>query len=271
MSATATKSRVNSALSLAEVQQLLFRGSDLLDPRQVKSCPIVVPSKLPALMVTEEEVRRAKTLGHSLVLFLPVTAKQLYGATDNKLSDGGQLLYSDWSIKPKQDFGVKEMQFAKPTWAFIIQAPIPSSTGLNFLAQTKMRAEYLENQVYDGQPLPQVYREAVEELNDRQAALEQLMADDWQEAGKQLSGLKLNQLCCPTFSGLLYHWYLHLAINGERLYQGIYGWSRSLSSNGHLVDPGSFGRLGAFAGGDWEPGSSYGSLGAPFLRRIGEE
>lgn len=260
---TIQRSGKTDLIGQEEAEQILVRGTDLLDPRLARSFPKLPGNEVPPLRIDANEVRRAKALGHSLVLMMPVTAEVLHNATGNQLVDGGKLLYSDWAIKPEQKFGVEETQFRRPTWAFMAQAPIPETTSCNFLVQTQARAKYLAEQVYGEQALPRIYQEAIAELRDREKTLAKLMEDDWQKANKELSALRINQLCCPTYSALLYHWCLHLAINGERLYGQIYSWTRSLSADGELVGVGGFGSGGAGVNG-WSPREAIDNVGVIF-------
>lgn len=253
--------------SVDVIRRKMTRGTNFFGPEEVAKAfgmNIVPPCNL--LLPTEREMDRAKELGQRLILCGPISMVHLYETFANKLGDGKLLYNLDWYGDGKEEF------FAKVFWPdwhyrFTMEGSIEGTLGENYLTQTCALVTYLTERVYEGQPLPKLYADAVEEFNRREEALADLMDEDWQKAAEELTGLQVNQIFRETPDLVLWDIVLHNRVNGGYILSDTWVWTNQRSSDGRLVFVGSAGEGGVDVDSD-DPRYSHDRLGARFSCRV---
>ncbi len=154
------KIKTRETVSYDRAKKLMSRGNDLLDPRDLHHCPLILPRYVPPLEATDYELKRAKECDESVVPLLPATVQDLYDATGNLLSDGGELLYEIESYQDEAFFR-HEQATGEAAWFWFTRVELTSGT--DFLKQSQTLANVLAS-IYAGRIMPRVYEEARDEL-----------------------------------------------------------------------------------------------------------
>jgi len=238
------------------------------------------PEGIPEIPFSREELEKAKELNQFLVLRVnmasdgkPLTLRKINEILKGKVSDGSKLLYADDGTgKIKSDSWYKDEDFPKTdkpklAWALVSKEVIPNSTNKNYLNQTEELVEYLRNQVFKGEEVPEEYQEGIEEFKKVKAEIEKLMSSDWEKAAEILSGLKLNQLTRQNPAEVLYDIAIYFQNRGERILEKIYTWTARRASVGGLVRVGDFDSDGVIVR-SYRPGRSGDDLGVAFSRSL---
>lgn len=237
----------------------LTKGTNFLDVSQIEHAFGIEldPKSIPAIPFTDEEIERAIKLNQFLALHAPITMKAMHDQFGNKLGDGKLLYKVDWY--PQEPFYTADT--TRLEWKLVGCGLIPDSTGLNYVGETQVLADYLLNHVYADTEMPAGYQLALDEFKAKKDELEKLInGDQWKEGAKQVSGLKLNRLFRGTVVENIYNTLAYFKTNGEYLLPGVYARSRSLSSDGSVVDSGSAGSDGLSVS-SRAPGDSHGFMG----------
>ncbi len=249
---------------LALARNLFQRGTDCLGPEEIMHAFGVslapAPEDIPPIPLSETMLTHLRMLGMCLELHGPSTMRQLYDVLGNELDQGKLLCNTNWY--KNEPFYTTEKS---PNWHWrvTLKGLVPDSTSKKYLPQTRVLADYLKVEVFTGQPLPKALVEAVTELNDRETELAKLMDENWRKVAEELAGLQLNQLCRGTAAQSLWGIALHKKVNGEYLLPGVWDWTKSRSSFGHLVNVGYADGDGVHVADDI-PRSSYSHLGVRF-------
>ncbi len=239
VAATPTQPAIRASENFA--RNLFFRGTDCLGATEVKQV-FGIEVEAPPIPFTEEELVRARALGQFLVLFAdknatgaPLTMKGVCDHLGNKLADDGRLLYVLTNWYKEEVFFATNPIAPVLTWKFVSRKVIPDSTKENYLGQTQAIVDYLVNQVYEGEELPMLYQEAVEEFDANESRLDWLMDNDEQKATEELVALKVNQLFRLSPGELVYSIALYQGVNRERLLENVNSWTTSRDADGDLV------------------------------------
>ena len=115
--------------------------------------------------------------------------------------------------------------------------------------------------------MPEVYKEAIEEFETKKAGIQAILTSNWQEAAKQLSKLKLNQLTRQLPVETMYDFLMYFKNNKKRLLESKYTWTYRRASVGELVSFGYSAAAGASVYG-WAPDRVVGALGVAFSRSL---
>jgi hypothetical protein len=262
---------VEQGISLEQAEDIL--GSDFLGPETVEKTfgRKLQEEEIPPLSCTQEELEKAKERGWMLVLHVdkapdgsPLTMKKMNELLSGNTSDGGKILFdTDWYKNEK--FFTEDTP--RSSWAFVSKEVIPGSTSKNYLQQTEVLADYLQNQAFEGQVLPEEYQKAIEEFNDQKQEIQELMSSDRKKAAERLANLSINQLLRQKPSEVIYDLLVYYANNNQRLLEDRYTWTSVRRSAGELVPVGRFVADGAIVSG-WEPDDSGGLLGVVFSRSL---
>ena len=232
---------------------------------------------IPEIPFTTEDLERAKELGQELILYVdstengePLTAKKMKEITKNKTSTGTTLVASDWF----EADSVADKITPRLGWHLSTKETIPKSENKNYLQQTGNLVEYLKNEVFKNQTIPDQYQEAIDEFEKIKKSLEAgtISQDEklWKPAAEKLSKLKINDFCRENYAEVLYRMAIHEKKTKERLLDSksrttYYTWTNSRHSDGKLVNVGSFVSDGADVHG-WAPRDSRSSIGVCFSR-----
>ena len=271
------------AATLNVAKNIFFRGTDCLGPEEIiavhgKLHGLKLPKSLPPIPWTEDELKAAKEARSHLILVAPgLTMKNMVEARKNLATDGGKLLCNT-NLYREEEFYTSAVTGDDWDWRLVGNEVLPGSPGQNYLRQTLTLTEALKNfplnlNNTDLSPSGQrvllrveaAYQSAVRELAEKREWLAKLINDDWQAAAKQLTALKLNQLCRESPAVTLYRLITYEVVNHARLLQGMYHWSNTLSSDGGLVYVGRFDRGGAGVRGG-SPGGSDAAIGVVLSR-----
>ena len=253
------------SISVTQAKKILGR-KNVLGPAEIeKHFPFKVPD-VPPIPFSREDLTKAKYLNQFLVLRVdqPITMQGLCGYCQAKYDNlkAGKVLYNDSWYK-NEKFYTEESPRAG--WYLVSKEPITNSFGKNYLSQTQAIADYLSD-LFD-ENLPDNYSQAVAEFLSKKDALSDLMKKDWQQAAKELSELKLNQLFRRTPVEQVYDTLLYFFANNMRLLEEKYDWSFRLGAHGGLVDFGGCGSDGAGVDDD-APGGYRDALGVCFSRGL---
>ena len=150
-------------------------------------------------------------------------------------------------------------------WALVSKDLLPDSTSKNYIEQTEVIIKALKDAAFKDMELPEEYAEAIAEFESQKERLTTLMSENWMEAAKQLSELKINQLTRQSIQETIYDLAMYHDTHGKRLLPNKYTWSNSRSSGGSLVRLGAFGAEGV--GGDgWRTDGRGGHIGVSLSR-----
>jgi len=228
-------------------------------------------STVPEIPFTEGDLEKAKELEQMLVLRVdkapdgsPLTMQKIKEITGNKVKDGGEVFYDqDWY----EDEEFYKGETVKAGWALVSKELIPESTSKNYLEQTEVAIDYLQNQVFAGRPLPKEYQDAVDEFESQKTDIAGLLGSDWQSASEKLAELSITGLISQSPVEAIYDLATHFQNTEERLLPKAYTWTSKRVSDGSLVFVGDFKSGGVAVSRDY-PGSRHDDLGVSFSRSL---
>ena len=215
-----------------------------IGPEDIQNTFGFMPDTVPEIPFSIDELKRAKTLGQQLILYVdtkadgtPFTVEDMHDILCGKTSDRKDLLDSAMHTK---DDSVLAIQTPRLGWRLTDPEIIDNSTRKNYLKQTELLIDYLKNVQYKGVDMPQTYQEAIGEFNSQKDKIDALMDSDWQEAARMLSTLSINQLLRERSSETVYRLFIIEKKLGVRNLGSDFSWSNSLSSDGKIVGVGKF-------------------------------
>lgn len=225
--------------------------------------------------MTEEHLKRAAELGFRFELRInrakdgsPLTMEKMEKDLKDKFDSNnkGKILYKtspyDWYTKaPKEPFF--ESESPEFRWALVSDGVIPGTPDKNYLQQTEVLINYLNNTFFDGQGLPDRYQKAVDEFEAKKTAIAALMTDaTWKQAADQLAALKINQITRHTPSEVIYDTIMATWKDANKRYlPNMWTWTNDRSRDGRLVLVGDSATGGAVVG-RHDPQRRHSLLGA---------
>lgn len=252
------------------------RGTNFLHPGLISEAlrlnlPLV---KIPAPRFTKEEVSAGFARGEQLIWFSskdaddsPITMKRLYEKLENKAPLGGKLFHDiDW-YKNEPFFSeetARAEQNGLGSWRFVGISAVPGTEGKNYLRQTIIAAQYVQETIYGGSP-PEALLPILNEPAEREEELTALIGKDWKRGAQALAELPFNSEFRMTPLEASVSVITNQFVNKTRILVGKYAWTPSRSLVGHLVDFGDAGECGACLC-DWYPRDADDYLGF-FLSR----
>src|SRR3989344_3040900 len=266
--------RKETGVSIEQAKEIL--GEDVLGPEAVEMTFGFSPENIPPIPFSAEELERAKELKQFLELRVdrtadgkPLDMNKMHELLQPEFTakNQGKILNSygqDNSWYKNEDF-LKDVPRA--SWVLVSKDVIPNSLSNNFLQQTEVIANYLKTDIFKDQEMPEVYKEAIEEFETKKAGIQAILTSNWQEAAKQLSELKINQLTRQLPVETMYDFLMYFKNNKKRLLESKYTWTYRRASGGGLVRFGGSGAGGAGVG-RWTPDDVDGDLGVAFSRSL---
>lgn len=250
---------------------------NVFGPKEVEKTFGVRLTEVPGIPFSVEELERAEKLGQMLVLRVDKTTE----GKPMSLEAMSTMMEKRWEKEKKgsllntakgwRDRVTGADDFAKIAprsgWALVSKDLLPDSTSKNYIEQTEVIIKTLKDAAFKDMDLPEEYAEAIAEFESQKERLTRLMSENWMEAAKQLSELKINQLTRQSIQETIYDLAMYHDTHGKRLLPNKYTWSNSRSSGGNLVDLGSFGADGV-SGSKWESDGRGGGLGVSLSRRL---
>ena len=228
-------------------------------------------NEIPHIPFTKTDLIRAKELNQQLVLFIdkasdgqPLTMKQINDDLQlryTKENEGKLLFDVDWY----KDEPFYITQTPRVGWKLMTKEVLPNSLNKNFLEQTQELVNYLQNEVYKNQSIPQECQEAIDEFNQKKKSIEGIISSNWEEAAKQLSSLKINKDNRRTPIETLYTLPLVYDKTKLRQLEKVQDWTPRLASVGLLVSLGPFDSSGLRVSSDGS-GDRISDLGVVFFR-----
>ena len=264
------------SLELQEARDIL--GDDFLGPEEVeKTFGVVMPAdELPPLPFSRAELEKAKELGEMLILRVDKTAdgKPMSLEAMNailvkrweKEGKGGILATpDDWKSLIGKETYTKNTP--RSGWALVSKELLPDSTNKDYIKQTEIIIQVLREKTFEDLEMPKEYAEALAEFESQKDRLTKLMSENWQQAAKELSELKINELTRSSIQETIYDLAMYYDTRGQRLLPDSYTWSNSRSTGGSLVCLGGLDAWGV-GGSWWGPDYRYGFVGVSLSRRL---
>jgi len=250
---------------------------NVFGPKEIEKTFGVRLSEIPEIPFSVEELERAEKIGQMLVLRVDKTKDgkpmSLLAMNDilakrwEKEKKGGLLNTADgW-----RDAVTGEKDFAEVAprsgWALVSKDLLPDSTSKNYIDQTEVIIKALREKAFKDIEMPEEYEKAIREFESNKDRLTRLMNENWEQAAKELSELKINQLTRQSIQETIYDLAMYYDARGKRLLPDRYTWSNSRSRDGNLVLLGNFDAKGV-NGYVWGPGRRNGGVGVSLARRL---
>ena len=273
-----------TGVSIEQAKEIL--GEDVLGPEAIQVTFGFTPEDTPPIPFSIEELERAKELNQFLELRVdrtadgkPLDMNKMHELLQPEFTTGnkGKILNSygqDNSWYKNEDF-LKDVPRA--SWVLVSKDVIPNSLSKNFLQQTEVIANYLKTDIFSAkggsasggkdQEMPEAYKEAIEEFEAKKASIQAILTSNWQEAAKQLSELKINQLTRQLPVETMYDFLMYFKNNGKRLLESKYTCTYRRDSGGRLVGFGGSDADGARVY-RWAPDIVDVLLGVAFSRSL---
>ena len=250
---------------------------NVFGPKEVEKTFGVRLREVPEIPFSVEELERAEKMGQMLVLRVDKTED----GKPMSLSAMNGILATRWEKEKKggllntadgwRDAVTGEKDFAEVAprsgWALVSKDLLPESTSKNYIEQTEVIVKALREKAFKDIDLPEEYEEAIREFEANKDRLTKLMSENWEQAAKELSELKINQLARQSIQETIYDLAIYYDTRDKRLLPDRYAWSNSRSRYGNLVDLGHFGAEGV-NGREWEPDRRNGNVGVSLSRRL---
>jgi len=253
----------------------ILGNEDVLGPKEVeKAFGLKLKEEdIPKIPFGKAELERAKELGQFLILrankakdgtVLSMKKMQELLSSELEKEKLGKIFYNtDWY--EKEDFFADDAP--RLAWVLSNKEIIPDSNSKNYLQQTENIVDYLKEKAFKGGAMPKDYQEATKEFAEKKSKIEELMGDDWQQASKMLSELKITRLTRQSPVEFMYDILAYFKNNKQRLYENMYAWTARRDSDGGLVLVGDFASVGVDVS-RWRPDYSSGNLGVAFSRSL---
>ena len=263
-----------TGVSIEQAKEIL--GEDVLGPEAVEATFGFSPEDIPPIPFSIEEIERAKELNQFLELRVdrasdgePLDMNKMHKLLQPEFiaKNQGKILSSYGQADSwyrNEDF-LKDVPRA--SWVLVSKDIIPNSLSKNFLQQTEVIANYLKTDIFKDQEMPEVYKEAIDEFEAKKAGIQAILTSNWQEAAKQLSELKINQLTRQLPVETMYDFLMYFKNNKKRLLESKYTWTLRRDSDGRLVNFGNSDAVGANVN-RWTPDTAAGHLGVAFSRSL---
>jgi hypothetical protein len=270
---------------------------NVFGPKEVEKTFGVRLREVPGIPFSVEELERAEKMGQMLVLRVDKTED----GKPMSLSAMNGILATRWEKEKKggllntvdgwRDAVTGEKDFAEVAprsgWALVSKDLLMhsaedekkygkeeakrlfDSTSKNYIEQTEVIINTLREseKAFKDIEVPEEYEEAIREFEANKDRLTKLMSENWEQAAKELSELKINQLTRQSIQEAIYDLAMYYDTRGKRLLPDKYAWSNSRFRLGGLVGLGDFGALGV-RGHGWEPGRRDGAVGVSLSRRL---
>lgn len=248
-------------VELATIQEAKeIMQEDYIGAEEINSILGIEIKNIPPIPFSLETLLRAKERGQFLILRTNEIPADKFALANVKqtLEKAPQ---TRWALVTKEILGYKN---GNPD-----SDQTKVSTSKNYLEQTEVMVNYLRDEEFAGQPIPQEYQEAIAEFEDQKEELRPLVLSTdekvWEPAAQRLANLKISQLTRRTRDEGLYDLDFYFQKNKVYLLPNRYDWSSTVNSSGRLVCFGRFVADGAVVIAV-EPGIRFGYLGLSFSR-----
>lgn len=213
----------STAVSLEAAREIM--GRDFLGSEEIERAfgRELRHYEIPAIPFSEAELVRAKELGQFLVLRsnegmngMKLTMENMYRLRllrQSQADTSGTL--DRYAMNPGYDFFAEDVPSLR--WALVTKDVIPGSLDQKAVEQTRILVDYIKNEVFRDQQLPEEYAVAICEFEDKEAELLELQETDWNLCAYKLSQLAINRICRRTPVEVLFDCEDYFYNRGERL------------------------------------------------------
>ncbi|MBW6431663.1 AAA family ATPase [Patescibacteria group bacterium] len=249
---------------------------NVFGPKEIEKIFGVRLAEVPGIPFSVEELERAEKLGQMLLLRVdktaegkPMSLEAMIEVMTKRWKDEGRgdLLSATYGWKS----WIGEDRFTTDSprtgWALVSRDVLPESLNKNYIEQTEVIIATLKNEVFKDMDIPEEYKKAIAEFESKKAKLTELVGEDWEKLGKELTELKISQMTRQTFPEIIYDIAVYYDTNNKRLLSDTHTWSASLDPAGYVVSLGLFGARGV-NGDRWYPSAWLDSLGVSLSRRL---
>lgn len=246
---------------------------NVFGPKEVEKTFGVRTLEAPGIPFSVEELERGRELGQMLVLRVdktedgkPMSIGAISDIVSKKWKNEAVLrTHEGWKSFIGEDAFTKNA--ARAGWALVSREVLADSLSKNYIEQTEVLIKTLKEKAFKDMELPEAYQEAIEEFQSQKYELVRLMSENWQEAARRLSALKITQLTRQSLEEVVYDLAMYYDANKKRLLADKYVWTSSLEPRGGLVRVGNF-LSGGVSGNRWGPGTRYDDFGVSLSRRL---
>ena len=237
-------SKIEAKTTLIEAKEIM--GNLMLGKEEVRKV-FNYEGEIPPIQFSKTELENAKRLNQMLVLQVPSMVKDLGGeqipiSLKNlkekfpKSADGKTMFYNqDWYDKEDFILGTPKLG-----WKLTSKENIPNTTNNNYLEQTQNMVDYLKNEVFKDQLLPDIYISAIKQFENELSNLHSLIDSDSKKAGEMLEKLEITKLTRESPIEVLYRMILNDQNGQGNLLPSSYTWTGRLDSGGGFVPVGDF-------------------------------
>lgn len=205
------------------------------------------PEEIPPIPFSQKRLARAKELGQFLVLRVdkapdgsPLTMQKMNELLQPKLDQQNKKKILCNSRDEDESFYAEDV--SQLSWALVSKEIIPGSIKKDYLRQTQIIVDYIQNEVFNDQPLPPEYQSAINEFDQLKDQIETIISsgwqkaeEDWKKAAELLSNLKITQLTRQSTVEAYYDILIYFQNNRQRLLESHYTWTKCRGSNGRIV------------------------------------
>ncbi len=246
-------------ISINQAQKIMS-DKQFIGPDDIKNTFGFMPKVIPEIPFSKERLERAKELGQHLILHVNTkedgtlfTTNDMVETLDNKASDGKALFRNK---NQSHNWFTKDSTMANETprlsWRLTTPEILEGSLGKNYLEQTEVIIDYLQNKVFDGISMPKKYQDAIDEFNalntdEFKAKIASSYDSIWKPAAKKLVELTINQMTRENNAEAINRLALTERKTGIKCLENLRTWTNSIAENGDLVDVGYFDDGGLFA------------------------
>ena len=252
----------------------LLGKENVFGPKEVEKTFGVLVKEVPGIPFSVEELERAEKIGQMLVLRVdktkdgkPMSLEAMSNIVVKKWKKDEAMLrtHEGWKSFVGEEAFTKNAP--RSGWALVSKEVLADSLSKNYIDQTEVLIKILKEKAFKDMELPEAYQEAIDEFQSQKDELVRIMTENWQEATKKLSALKITQLTRQSLEEVIYDLAMYYDGNKKRLLADKYAWTSSLGPSGDLVSVGDF-RAGGVDGGRWRPGTCDGDVGVSLSRRL---
>ncbi len=226
---------------------------------------------IPPIPFSKADLEQAKELNQFLVLRVdkapdgtPLTMEKMNEIMEPKFKNDGKgkvLFNTDWY--KNEPFYTTETPTLR--WSLVSKEVLPDSTDKNYIDQTQVIVDFLRNDLFKDQEVPELFKSAITEFETKKADLTKRITFEWRKVADELENLKITILTRQTPTEAIYDTLIRFNSTNTRHLPDRYAWTRGCSSGGSFVALGNAGAGGASVG-RWHPEHVSGSLGVLFVR-----
>jgi len=240
-----TEAGTTTPEKLSPEQALEIMGDEqYIGPEDIEKtfCFKPEPESVPEIPFSTDELKRAKELGQRLILYVDTTKAEvpLTVANMNILVGGKRSDDRDWLSLNDQNESTDSLlheQTARPGWRLTTPEAVTGTPNKGYLKQIEVIINYLCDEVFKDQTIPDVYQTAIKEFEKKKDDIIGNIESDYEqeEVAEKLASLSINQLTRERSSEIIYRLMLTDKKFGTDPNEETWLWSNSLNHAKELV------------------------------------